>query len=409
MSFPICEVTSEKDRNYMKNKIIQVAMETINLHGWKKFTIDDIASRLGISKKTIYRYFDTKDDIISAVVDQYMQMENIGASKVFEAEGSWSDKLRVIISVFAPQKPGWVTDELQRFFPQEWAKVEDSRKLRSAQFKELFLKSRENGEIRSDISPEMIELTCAGVMKLLYNYEILKQIDMTFSQAVEEFKKILFEGILISKDKYEDWEFNKFPPNDSAMANNSEKDYTRTRIILAARDKTNQYGFRKFTIEDIAFELGISKKTIYRYFATKDKLISAVVDINIQQEKAGVLKALELEDSWIRKLQTLMFTYVPERPVWVTEEIERFFPQEWHKIQTMRRWRKPIMTEVLMKAVQNGEIRSDISPEIILLTMGGTFLALVDSSNLKRIDKTYNQAVVEFNRILYTGILTKLN
>ncbi|PKM42211.1 MAG: hypothetical protein CVV03_10270 [Firmicutes bacterium HGW-Firmicutes-8] len=179
----------------------------------------------------------------------------------------------------------------------------------------------------------------------------------------------------------------------------------RNRIIQTAREKINRSGFRQFTVNDIAVKLGISKNTVYKYFNSKYEIISAVVDMNVELEKAGVLKALESEGSWSDKLHALMFTYVPERPVWVTEEIERFYPQEWVKIKAMRKWRGPILAEVFMNALNNGEIRSDISPEAVSLIIGGVFLALVKSSNLEQIDMTYNQAIVHFMEILYTGIL----
>ena len=177
----------------------------------------------------------------------------------------------------------------------------------------------------------------------------------------------------------------------------------RNRIIRTAMEKINRSGFRRFTVNDVAVELGISKNTVYQYFKSKNEIISAVVDMNVELEKAGVLKALESEGSWSDKLHALMFTYVPERPVWVTEEIERFYPQEWVKIKAMR---DPILAEVFMNALNNGEIRSDISPAVVGLIIGGIFLALVKSSNLEQIDMTYNQAIAHFMEILYTGILT---
>nr|WP_277443753.1 helix-turn-helix domain-containing protein [Pelotomaculum isophthalicicum] len=49
-------------------------------------------------------------------------------------------------------------------------------------------------------------------------------------------------------------------------------------MLQAASRQIEKYGFRKFTIDDIASDLGISKKTIYKYFISKKSLIGAVVD-----------------------------------------------------------------------------------------------------------------------------------
>jgi len=129
-------------------------------------------------------------------MDTYVRLEQEGTLNALSAGGTWSDQLRSLFSGFAPEKPVWVTEELERFFPQEWAKVEAMRDFRTAKAKELFVKAVEQGEIRSDISPAIIELTVAGAMAALYDYRNLERVNMTFNQALAEFNKILFTGIL---------------------------------------------------------------------------------------------------------------------------------------------------------------------------------------------------------------------
>ncbi len=53
---------------------------------------------------------------------------------------------------------------------------------------------------------------------------------------------------------------------------------TKQRIQKGAHDLVMQYGIRSVSMDDIAANLGISKKTIYLYFKDKDELIEAVVD-----------------------------------------------------------------------------------------------------------------------------------
>ncbi|HEX2683959.1 MAG TPA: TetR/AcrR family transcriptional regulator, partial [Ferruginibacter sp.] len=53
---------------------------------------------------------------------------------------------------------------------------------------------------------------------------------------------------------------------------------TRQRIKKAAHDLIMLYGIRSVSMDDIAANLGMSKKTIYHYFKDKDELVEAVVD-----------------------------------------------------------------------------------------------------------------------------------
>jgi TetR/AcrR family transcriptional regulator, cholesterol catabolism regulator len=55
----------------------------------------------------------------------------------------------------------------------------------------------------------------------------------------------------------------------------------KERIRSAAHDLFMQYGIRSVSMDDIANQLGMSKKTLYQYFADKDELVDAVVDYHI--------------------------------------------------------------------------------------------------------------------------------
>jgi AcrR family transcriptional regulator len=58
---------------------------------------------------------------------------------------------------------------------------------------------------------------------------------------------------------------------------------TKERIKMVSHDLLMQYGIRSISMDDIAFKLGMSKKTIYLYYKDKDELVAAVVDAKISR------------------------------------------------------------------------------------------------------------------------------
>lgn len=56
-----------------KNRIKQVTHDLVMQYGIRSISMDDIATSLGISKKTIYHYFTDKDDLIAAIVVDVIQ------------------------------------------------------------------------------------------------------------------------------------------------------------------------------------------------------------------------------------------------------------------------------------------------------------------------------------------------
>jgi len=51
---------------------------------------------------------------------------------------------------------------------------------------------------------------------------------------------------------------------------------TKERILLRAHELFNKYGIRSVSMDDLASQLGMSKKTLYQYYTDKDELVEAV-------------------------------------------------------------------------------------------------------------------------------------
>jgi AcrR family transcriptional regulator len=61
----------------------------------------------------------------------------------------------------------------------------------------------------------------------------------------------------------------------------------KERILEKANDLFMKYGIRSITMDEIAAQLGISKKTIYQFFIDKDAMVEAVVNGEISRNEEG--------------------------------------------------------------------------------------------------------------------------
>jgi AcrR family transcriptional regulator len=57
----------------------------------------------------------------------------------------------------------------------------------------------------------------------------------------------------------------------------SPEDESRGRILAAATQQVEDFGLRRFTVDDVARRVGLSRVTIYRHFPKKDRLVEAVL------------------------------------------------------------------------------------------------------------------------------------
>ena len=111
-------------------------------------------------------------------------------------------------------------------------------------------------------------------------------------------------------------------------------------IILAFCEKRFlSEGFVKVTMDEIAAELGISKKTIYKHFPSKDSLVSEIVHIRLRNANSNVMSVLSTKTDVVRKFIELINVYVDEirgiHPKWF-RELELHQPELWHEIDNFR-------------------------------------------------------------------------
>lgn len=57
----------------------------------------------------------------------------------------------------------------------------------------------------------------------------------------------------------------------------------KERIAAKAEELFMQYGIRSVSMDDIAQQLGMSKKTLYQYYADKDELVNSMIDRHITE------------------------------------------------------------------------------------------------------------------------------
>src|SRR5215831_11491328 len=88
----------------MRKHILSTAKSQFLQFGFSKVTVDEIASKLGISKKTIYKFFSSKDEIINILLTQSMtEMDAQCKSIVNREDLGFVDKLREMMKNIAIQ------------------------------------------------------------------------------------------------------------------------------------------------------------------------------------------------------------------------------------------------------------------------------------------------------------------
>lgn len=184
----------------------------------------------------------------------------------------------------------------------------------------------------------------------------------------------------------------------------------RARIVGEARARLFGHGYGALTMDELAAELGVSKKTLYVHFPSKRELCRAVVDhvaAEIRAEADQLLRDPRL--TFLEKLRG--FTQgMSERfgrvGPGVLADVERLAPDVHRHIEQMRAKTIPyVFGRFIEEGQLAGVVRDDVTPvfaaEYHLHAMQG----LMHPATLRRLGVKPEEAIERAIRLLFGGLL----
>lgn len=186
-----------------KIKIIREAEILFMKYGFKSITMDDISRELGISKKTLYQYFEDKNDLVDQTVEQYLSDEMCTCDALETGKHDpITFMLKITDSVSASHRqinPGAIYD-LKKYFKPSWDKL--------SKFKTDFIYKRvlENlihgkskGYYHKDINEKLIAAFYVHIIDFLINSETYIHLAKSFREVHMEMMKYHLRGICTEK------------------------------------------------------------------------------------------------------------------------------------------------------------------------------------------------------------------
>ncbi len=148
--------------------IINGALGMFYKFGLRSVTMDDVARELGISKKTIYKYFENKADLIQRSVQTVHEAISSTLEEIHKRTTNPIDELMEIDSVVCEimkQHNPSLRYQLQKYYPRVYNLIYEGRQaLFNKMIKENIEMGQKGGWYREDASKEVISfLYCAKV------------------------------------------------------------------------------------------------------------------------------------------------------------------------------------------------------------------------------------------------------
>jgi TetR/AcrR family transcriptional regulator, cholesterol catabolism regulator len=182
-----------------EEKILKGAYELFYRHGVKRITMDDIASHLGISKKTIYENYDNKDELVLALMKSELEKQKKDMEAIRKRSGDPIDEIINIMSYLANKfsqiNPGMFYD-LQKYHSDSWKYFRDFKEGSIQAFVEANLKKGvKSGLYRKDINIPILSRLRVEQIELSFNSNVFPPHQFRIADVCVELLNHFVHGI----------------------------------------------------------------------------------------------------------------------------------------------------------------------------------------------------------------------
>jgi AcrR family transcriptional regulator len=192
----------------LAQRILETARTRIFRSGLRALTMDDLASELGVSKKTLYLHFPSKEAIAEQIVDFIGRNMRSRFDAIFDDRKlTFSQKMCAITEIIgntvAKINPAMLRD-FQRHAPAVFQKIDELRQKNIPYvFGRILRDGQKAGLVRPDIDINFATEFWLQAIRGLMHPDTLERTQFTPRQIIDQAIPLFFQGLLTSDGRKE--------------------------------------------------------------------------------------------------------------------------------------------------------------------------------------------------------------
>ena len=300
-------------RETKRAAVLSCAAKLFNTKGARSTTLADVASRLGLTKTSLYYYVATKEDLIYQCYDANMRQAH---DQLDQAEKTHDGAAECLMGFLESQISTTLRslDGEGDFYaaPLEVASLKsEHREALEAEYRrllrrliDLLNRGIEAGQIRP-CNPVITIRAIVGALdwSFYWLYEMPREQALS---VVDELRDLFTHGLLSSPEQHGANTGAGILPitaEDEAFDRDAQNRLKQEAFLKAGTRCFNQKGFSGTSLDEIAEQLQVSKGAFYYHFANKESLLTQCFDYSLDQLERLVASIEQLEAAPAAKLE----------------------------------------------------------------------------------------------------------
>lgn len=181
-----------------KERITYASSELFNKYGYKNVTVDQIASKTGMSKKTLYKYFSSKEEMAGEVLNYFMERIDSKKESILMAPNLSPDlricnyilKIKEDLSIISPL----FLEDIKKYMPDVWMKFYQKQK-ETVYALESFIKEGQTVGTFKDINTNLVVQIILSAVLVVMEPNFLIKNNLTQEEVYDAVTTIFLSGL----------------------------------------------------------------------------------------------------------------------------------------------------------------------------------------------------------------------
>ena len=404
-------------RETKRAAVLSCAAKLFNTKGARSTTLADVASRLGLTKTSLYYYVATKEDLIYQCYDANMRQAHDQLDRAEETHEGATECLMAFLEsqinttlrsldgegdfYAAPLEVASLKPEHREVLEEEYRRL--LRRLI-----DLLNRGIEAGQIRP-CNPVITIRAIVGALdwSFYWLYEMPRE---QARSVVNVLRDLLTYGLLSSPERAAGGEAATIPPfstEDEAFDREAQNRLKQEAFLKAGTRCFNQKGFSGTSLDEIAEQLQVSKGAFYYHFANKEALLTQCFDYTLDQLEQVVARIEQLEAPAAAKLEAacrhiFALQNSDQGPLVHFNAITALPPEVRQRLLARLASVHATLENYVAQAAETLQFR-EIPPGIVIQLLTGALNAAMDLDAWQPIDDI-NHSAGEYFSVFFSGL-----
>jgi AcrR family transcriptional regulator len=141
------------------------------------------------------------------------------------------------------------------------------------------------------------------------------------------------------------------------------------KILFHCFDVFLRLGIKSVSMDDISKSLGMSKKTLYNHFSTKNELVRSAVAMHIDEDEKKILKIVKESENAIDEMVKMarhIIRFFRTMSPSTMHDLQKYHGEVWRMIETRHfSFIYTVIKENIVRGKKEGYYREDINEDIL--------------------------------------------